>query len=148
MPALDQDQDNSSIMNGNATPSDVNVAAVIWKKMRLTNENFHQPTRPIRESSGLVTLGFGCGTGVFHWEENAIHHGGITGYMLMSPNPSLNIAAPSHLRQSRHCGPQPHGQTHGLLRQSMPAYLEVIGLAMGVGLARCAATIRSRRSYA
>ncbi len=66
--------------------------------------------------------------------------------MLISPNPSLNIAAHSHLRQSRHCGHPAHGQTHGLLRQSMPAYLEVIGLAMGVGVARCAATIRSRQS--
>jgi hypothetical protein len=41
-PASDHDQDISSIMKGITTPSDVNVAAVIWKKIRLTSANFVQ----------------------------------------------------------------------------------------------------------
>ena len=45
-PASDHDQDNSSIMNGRATPRDVNVDAVMWKKMTLTSVNFHQLKKP------------------------------------------------------------------------------------------------------
>ena len=54
-PASDHDQDNSSIMKGKATPSEVNVDAVIWKKMTLTSANFHQPKKPVLGVPDSVT---------------------------------------------------------------------------------------------
>ena len=56
-PAPDHVQDISSIMNGNTTPRDENVAAVIWKKIALTSANLSQPCQEVSrtESPAFVS---------------------------------------------------------------------------------------------
>jgi len=65
-PALDHDQDISSIIKGSATPRDVNVAAVIWKKIRLTSVNLAQLLHASRDTGageeltcGVTSVPFG-----------------------------------------------------------------------------------------